>query len=190
MADLARSGASGEELARVEESIVEELQRLAKLTRELSTFGGLGAPILRRESLGQMIEEFCATFTNAWPGVALRDSGADAIVCVDRDMLRQVLVNLCSNSAGAGATSVTLTITGTRRHVTLDLRDDGSGVPTSLRARLFDPYVTTRRIGEGMGLGLSISRKVMLDHGGDLLLVSSSDAGTVFRLVFGDATCS
>ena len=48
---------------------------------------------------------------------------------------------------------------------------------------MFDPYVTTRKIGEGMGLGLAISRKIMFDHGGDLLLVSSSLQGTTFRLV-------
>jgi two-component system C4-dicarboxylate transport sensor histidine kinase DctB len=72
---------------------------------------------------------------------------------------------------------------------TLDARDNGSGVPESLRARIFDPYVTTRRIGEGMGLGLSISRKVMLDHGGDLLLGSTSSEGTTFRVIFGGEQC-
>jgi C4-dicarboxylate-specific signal transduction histidine kinase len=194
IADLARRGARGEieveEIARVETSVLEELERLARFTREFSSFGGLGAPILRRESLGQMVEEFCATFANAWPGVALHDTGGDAIVCADRDMLRQVLVNLCSNSAGASASSVKFSIARKGPRVLLDVRDSGNGVPESLRARLFDPYVTTRRIGEGMGLGLSISRKVMLDHGGDLQLVETSSAGTAFRVVFGDATCT
>jgi signal transduction histidine kinase len=190
MADLARNGANGAELTRVEESVSEELERLARFTREFTSFGGLGAPMLRRESLGQMVEEFCATFARAWPGVSLHDPEGDAIVCADRDMLRHVLVNLCSNSAGAGATSVTLSIVRHGGRAQLEVRDDGSGVPSSLRARLFDPYVTTRRIGEGMGLGLSISRKVMLDHGGDLELVESSERGSMFRLTFGENRCS
>ena len=131
----------------------------------------------------------CATFTNAWPGMALRDGGLDAIVCVDRDMFRQVLVNLCSNSAGAGSKSVAFTIVKSGARVSLDVRDDGSGVPEPLRPRIFDPYVTTRKIGEGMGLGLSISRKVMIDHGGDLQLAATSAAGTTFRVVFGEEGC-
>jgi two-component system C4-dicarboxylate transport sensor histidine kinase DctB len=188
-ADLVRAGATDEERARAEESVSEELERLARYTREFSSFAGIGKPALRRESLGQMIEEFCATFANAWPGVALRDGGLDAFVCADRDMFRQVLVNLCSNSAGAGAKTVTLLIAKAGGRVSLDVRDDGAGVPEPLRARIFDPYVTSRRIGEGMGLGLSISRKVMIDHGGDLQLVATSGAGATFRVLFGEEGC-
>ena len=188
-ADLARTGAAEDELALAEESVIEELDRLARFTRAFSSFGGLGQPVLRRESLGQVIEEFCSTFGNAWPSLVLRDGGGDAIVCVDRDMLRQVFVNLCSNSARAGASVVALSIVKNGPRVMLDLRDDGSGIAPSLRARVFDPYVTTRRIGEGMGLGLSISRKLMLDHGGDLVLVETSEKGTVLRLVFGEMEC-
>ena len=50
--------------------------------------------------------------------------------------------------------------------------------------RLFEPYATTRQVGEGMGLGLAISKKILLDHGGDLELLASSGAGTTFRLTF------
>ncbi len=177
------------ERARVQESVAEELERLARFTREFSSFATTSTPVLRRESLGQLVEEFASTFANAWGSMELCAAAGDAVVCVDRDMLRQVLVNLCTNSAHAGARSVTFTIArGTR--VMLDVRDDGSGVPQSLRVRIFDPYVTTRRIGEGMGLGLSISRKVMLDHGGDLELADTSGSGTTMRIVFGDAVCS
>jgi signal transduction histidine kinase len=185
-ADLARNGANDDDLAHAQESLAEELDRLARFTREFSSFGGLGQPILRRESLGQVIEEFCATFANAWPSLALQDGGGDAIVCMDRDMIRQVLVNLCTNSVGAGARVVAFSIVKNGAHGMLDVRDDGSGIPESLRGRVFDPYVTTRKIGEGMGLGLSISRKLMLDHGGDLVLLETSEKGTVFRVVFGE----
>ncbi|HYK03917.1 MAG TPA: ATP-binding protein [Thermoanaerobaculia bacterium] len=188
-ADLVRAGATDEERARAEESVSEELERLARYTREFSSFAGIGKPALRRESLGEMLEEFCATFTNAWPGVALRDGGSDAIVCVDRDMFRQVLVNLCSNSAGAGAKTVRFAIVKSGARVSLEVRDDGGGIPEPLRPRIFDPYVTTRKIGEGMGLGLSISRKVMIDHGGDLVLAGTGAAGTTMRVVFGEDAC-
>lgn len=189
-ADLVRAGAGEEEMAHAQESVSEELERLARYTREFSSFAGIGTPMLRRESLGQMLEEFCTTFANAWPETKLEDSGGDAVVCVDRDMFRQVLVNLCSNSARAGASSVRFLIIRNGSRVMLEVQDDGSGIAESLRARVFDPYVTTRRIGEGMGLGLSISRKVMLDHGGDLVLGSTSTTGTTFRVIFGGEVCN
>jgi len=170
------------------ESAMRELERLARLTREQASFAAVGTPILRPVSLRSIVAEFCATFADAWPNVALRFDGGDARVCADPDLVRQVLVNLCTNSARAidGRGSVTFAIA--RR--TLDVADSGGGIPDSLRARVFDPYVTTRRTGEGMGLGLAISRKIMLDHGGDLLLVATSPAGSTFRLIFGENECN
>lgn len=187
-ADLARAGATGDDLLHAQSSVTEELERLARFTREFSSFAGLAKPVLRKESLGQLVEEFCSTFAGAWKGVELSDGGSDAVVCADRDMVRQVLVNLCTNSAKAGAKRVSFAIYRGGK-VTLEVRDDGGGIPRSLHARVFDPYVTTRRIGEGMGLGLSISRKVMLDHGGDLVLADTSEKGTAFKLVFGGEPC-
>jgi signal transduction histidine kinase len=84
-------------------------------------------------------------------------------------------------STGAGSASFTLTVRD--GWVALSVADDGPGVAEAVRARLFEPYATTRRVGEGMGLGLAISRKILLDHGGDLELASSSAAGSVFRLL-------
>jgi signal transduction histidine kinase len=196
LGDVVRRGAPQVDVLAAAESIAEELERLARFTRAFASFAAIGTPVLRPLSLRTAVEEFCATFANAWPGVALRwngtDTHGDARVCADGDLLRQVLVNLCTNSARAieGAGWVTFTLARASVPVALDVSDSGGGIPESLRARIFDPYVTTRRMGEGMGLGLSISRKIMLDHGGDLQLVATSAAGTTFRLTFGDAECS
>ena len=192
LGDIVRRGASQADVLAAGESIAEELDRLARFTREFASFAAIGTPVLRPLSLRAAVEEFCATFANAWPGVALRWNGGDARVCADGDLLRQVLVNLCTNSARAidGAGSVTFTLARHSAPVALDVSDSGGGIPESLRARIFDPYVTTRRMGEGLGLGLSISRKILLDHGGDLELVATSPSGTTFRLTFGDAECS
>ncbi len=101
-------------------------------------------------------------------------------------MLRQVLANLCANSSHAveGHGTVAFTVGRENGRVLVDVSDDGRGIDPSLRPRLFEPYATTRRIGEGMGLGLAICRKIMLDHDGDLELVESSASGTTFRLNF------
>src|SRR5436190_2207428 len=181
------------------------MNRAQMLQRFEITVVAIGRPVLREVSLRTAVEEFCATFADAWPNVTLRCSGGDATVCADRDMLRQVLVNLCTNSAlamegerasrpptggGQDARSPHGTITFAISKRAIDVTDTGGGIAESLRARVFDPYVTTRRTGEGMGLGLAISRKIMLDHGGDLQLASTSNVGTTFRVLFGDKECS
>jgi C4-dicarboxylate-specific signal transduction histidine kinase len=119
----------------------------------------------------------------AWPDVTLaRDErSVPATVQADREMLRQVLVNLCNNSALAGAHAVAFRVGRNGASATLDVSDDGPGIATEIRGRIFEPYITTRPIGEGMGLGLAISKKILLDHGGDLEL-RRSDRGASFRL--------
>jgi C4-dicarboxylate-specific signal transduction histidine kinase len=77
---------------------------------------------------------------------------------------------------------MTFTIDRDGARVHLDATDTGGGIPASIRPRIFDPYITTRRIGEGMGLGLAISRKILLDHGGELALAATSASGTTFRI--------
>lgn len=185
--DRAGSTSTGETTAAIE-SATRELERLTKLTREQASFAAIATPVLRPISLRSAVTELCATFANAWPNVTLRVDGGDATVCADRDLLRQVLVNLCTNAAAAMDGPGTITFVIAKTH--LDVIDTGRGIAGSLRARIFDPYVTTRRSGEGMGLGLAISRKIMLDHGGDLRLVATSPAGTTFRLTFGDTPCN
>lgn len=182
---IAASSAPGE-VKRAIESVYEELERITRFTREFSSFAALSQPILRAEPLDRLLEEFCAMFANAWPNLTLRftASARPVVVQADRDMLRQVLANLCTNSSRAtvGEGTVTFTIAQEGGRVSVDVTDTGSGVPSSIRSRIFEPYVTTSKVGHGMGLGLAISRKILLDHGGDLVLLASSEGGSTFRL--------
>ncbi|HEY0141219.1 MAG TPA: HAMP domain-containing sensor histidine kinase [Thermoanaerobaculia bacterium] len=181
---LVRDGAALHEVEHASESVLEELQRIARFTREFSSFGALNQPVLQEVRLDDLVAEFCETFAGAWPGLALRFDRpqSPAVVQADRDLLRQVLVNLCTNSARAGADAVRLAITRDGERVALYASDSGSGISDAIRPRIFDPYVTTRKIGEGMGLGLAISRKILLDHGGDLDLIATGPNGTTFRM--------
>jgi signal transduction histidine kinase len=63
----------------------------------------------------------------------------------------------------------------------IEVGDSGAGVPVAIRDRIFDPFFTTKPIGEGSGLRLTISRRIALNHGGDLRVVARG-ARTVFRL--------
>jgi signal transduction histidine kinase len=174
-----------EEVTKLQLSIREELDRLRDFTRNFTSFATIGQPRLEVRDLRESVDEFRSTFASAWPSLTLQVEGdTHAYVAADREMLRRVLVNLCNNSAmaanGTGGV-VSLRISRDDSRVVLDVVDDGPGIPANIRARLFEPYTTTRAIGEGMGLGLAISKKIMLDHGGDIELLDTS-RGTAFRL--------
>ena len=167
------------------ESLAEELERLSRFTREFTSFARLPSPRLEIHDLGAVVAEFATTFARAWPTLELKlDPPGDPLpAAIDRELIRQALVNLCDNSAQAGARNVSLRLGESSQGVFLDVADDGPGIQPAIRCRVFDPYVTTRQVGEGMGLGLAISKKILLDHGGDLEVAESSEAGTVFRMV-------
>lgn len=180
----ARDPAVAAMAAQAQASVHEELDRLREFTRQFTSFARIGEPRLAEHDLWEVLEEFRGTFADAWPGftLVLQKTACDCSVRIDKEMFRQVLVNLCNNSAMAGAKSVTFRVAEERTTLRLDVSDDGPGIDRSIRARLFEPYTTTRPIGEGMGLGLAISKKIMLDHGGDLELVENGAGGATFRI--------
>jgi two-component system nitrogen regulation sensor histidine kinase NtrY len=173
------------------ESAIQELDRLAEFSRAFTSFARLPRPEIRRQDLGELLREFAGTFGSAWPNLRLDVAAPEGLVVeIDREMLRQVLVNLCDNSSlavGEKGGTVALSIRTVDGHVCLEAADDGPGIPDAIRGRVFEPYTTTRTIGEGMGLGLAISRKIMLDHDGDLEVVDSDRPGAVFRLTLPQA---
>ena len=205
LARLSGMVAGKEEAALAAASLAEELDRLGRFTRQFTSFARLPAPRPEACDLGEVIAEFAATFERAWPELELRLAPAPAVadrgaaktagrktagktVSIDRGLLRQALVNLGDNAAQALAAAgrrgtLTLRLEDTPQGVALEVADDGPGVPEEVRPRLFEPYVTSRQPGEGMGLGLAISKKILLDHGGDLELAETSPAGTTFRLL-------
>jgi nitrogen fixation/metabolism regulation signal transduction histidine kinase len=110
-------------------------------------------------------------------------------VAIDRQMLRRVFVNLVRNAVQAirdargntgapaeqiiGHVVVTAKVEGDGVAITVD--DDGPGVPDDLRARVFDPYFTTK--SDGTGLGLAIVKKVVVEHGGSIGCEKSARLG-------------
>lgn len=182
-------------------SVRQELERLGRFTREFTSFARLPRPSLGQVDLAELVSAFVDAFAGAWDNLRLElpaSDGDGAIepgprVLADRDMLRQVLVNLCDNSSlalasrepasdGAEPGRIAFSWGVDGDQAWLEVADDGPGVDPSLAERIFEPYVTTRTIGEGMGLGLAICRKILLDHGGDLELVRDGRPGAVFRL--------
>jgi signal transduction histidine kinase len=83
--------------------------------------------------------------------------------------------------AMAGMSRASLTVRAARMGTRIEISviDNGPGLPETVRARLFQPFVTTKP--EGMGVGLSVSRAIVEAHGGQLIAEDAPDGGTIFR---------
>ena len=108
------------------------------------------------------------------------------MVIINREEVQQVILNLILNaeqamrSAHRGGT-LTLTTKCADDMVTIEIQDDGPGVPAALAGRVFEPFFSTKEVGEGTGLGLSIAMGIAEAHGGALTLVPT-EKGACFRL--------
>jgi signal transduction histidine kinase len=106
-------------------------------------------------------------------------------VRVDVDRIKQALRNLVVNAAEAITTGGTLTVSSDMAEdgssVTVEIQDDGAGIDPAIASRIFDPFVSTKR--EGVGLGLFNTRSIVERHGGTVDLVPRPDRGARARIV-------
>jgi signal transduction histidine kinase len=117
-------------------------------------------------------------------GIDVRETvAADLSVDCEGPLIEQVLVNLIDNAAYAAGRGGWIELTASRdgAMTVLEVSDSGPGVPAALFDRIFDPFFTTKPVGEGSGLGLAISRRIALNHGGELRVVRRGER-TAFRL--------
>jgi signal transduction histidine kinase len=116
----------------------------------------------------------------------------DFEVRADGEQLFRVILNLLRNAKGAieaaatpsediAAKCVTVRAAANDAHVTIDVIDQGPGLPPQARAHLFEPFRGSAATG-GTGLGLAIAHDIMVAHGGSIQLLESGPGGTVFRL--------
>jgi signal transduction histidine kinase len=103
-------------------------------------------------------------------------------VLADPNQLEQVFLNICLNACQAmdGKGKLTLRTHETDGRVTVEIEDDGPGIPVDVRAHVFKPFFTTKR--EGNGLGLAISARIVAEHGGHIGYRCPPTGGTIFAV--------
>ena len=119
--------------------------------------------------------------------VKVDDRAREAHAFGDERQLRQAVVNLVMNAIqaleGGHAGKVTLGADNRGDEVAITIRDNGPGIPAATREHMFEPFFTTKPPGEGTGLGLPTSRRIVDAHGGRLSLVETGPGRTVFEIV-------
>jgi two-component system, NtrC family, nitrogen regulation sensor histidine kinase NtrY len=151
------------------ETILTEVTSLLRLVDSFSEFAKLPVPVFHPLEACDLVRQVAALYAPNHPEVAWDLDLPDHPVPVqwDGDMVKRVLINLVDNALSAledrGAIRVALAEEGAR--LLLSVEDDGPGVSLEARARLFEPYFSTKK--KGTGLGLAIVKRIAQDHGGE-----------------------
>ncbi len=176
--------ADAQVLQRATHTIVSQVTALKSMVNEFSEYARSPVLNLTQLDINQLIREVMGLYEPPGVRIQMEVPKTPAWVSGDATMLRQVLHNLLQNAQDAleSAKSATISINSEIQgeKVLLAIRDNGSGFPEDLMARVFEPYVTTKR--HGTGLGLAIVKKIVEEHQGQIQIENLKEGGAVVKI--------
>ena len=168
------------------DTIVGEVESLKGLVDEFSQFARMPSPRAAPTDLHQLIIDALALYNGILADVSIERRFADDVplVRVDSEQIRRVVINLVDNAVEAmerrGRIVVETQRDPANNIVRVVVADDGPGIPSAEREKLFLPYYSTKR--RGSGLGLAIVRRIIAEHGGSIDVGDNTPRGTRFTI--------
>jgi signal transduction histidine kinase len=171
------------------EVVTEMRHQVARLTHTMESLLSFARPPkarLRTTDVNATLEKvlFLVRQQRRAASVGVRADLGDALppVLADPNQLEQVFLNICLNACQAmgGTGHLTVRTFEVEGRVTVEIEDDGPGIPADVRAHIFKPFFTTKR--EGNGLGLAISARIVAEHGGHIGYRCPPGRGTIFAV--------
>lgn len=173
-----------------------EAIRLQKMVQDLLELQSLEAgtvdlgkePVHLNELINKVILQIKAMDEYEEIELVFQPPNRPMVISGDADRIRQILLNLISNSRDAGATQISVHLFNgpEMNQATIDVEDNGKGIDEEDLENIFERFYrghSGRKKRHGLGVGLNISRILARAHGGDLRLVKTSPSGTVFRIL-------
>lgn len=172
-------------------TIVDGSNRVKDIVKRMLTFARQTEPMRTGTSMNELIGA-----TLDLRRYVLRTANIEVVRRLDPNLprlfvnpgeMQQVFLNLIVNAEYAmkkahGRGTLTITTENKDDHVRISFTDDGTGMSEEVKAKLFHPFFTTKEIGEGTGLGLGLSRSIVLEHGGTIEVESQLDQGATFMI--------
>ncbi|MDE2112348.1 MAG: PAS domain-containing sensor histidine kinase [Alphaproteobacteria bacterium] len=177
-------GADREIFEQCTDTIIRQVGDIGRMVDEFSSFARMPTPIMRRECAQELLQQAVFLQRVAHPQITFETRVPKELIWFECDgrLVSQALTNVLKNATeGIAARNaagddvpgrIAVAIETPDSQVAIKVSDNGIGLPAEHRHRLTEPYVTTRV--KGTGLGLAIVRKIMEDHGGEIVL---EDAG-------------
>jgi PAS domain S-box-containing protein len=179
-----------ENFCRYLDLIADESARCGKIVRNLLSFSRQTDMEKSYFDIRAVMDEIFLLMGNRMElqNIALKSSIPDNLPPVfgDRNQIKQAILNLVLNAVEAmpdgGRLKVVTEVEPGDSHVTIRVSDTGSGVPKKMQKSIFEPFVTTKKDGKGVGLGLSVVYGVIAQHAGVIDVESGQGKGTTFTV--------
>jgi signal transduction histidine kinase len=186
-ADLAKLRCQDRVIQEHLEQILQASGRAAELGRRLIATSRPPATERRRTDLAAIATEVAGQIRPSLPAriELVLDTPPGAVeVLADAGQMHQVIMNLCANARDAmpAGGRIEVKVRSQADRVELSVSDNGCGMGESVRARLFEPYFTTKGEGRGNGLGLATVHAIVRQHGGIIEVESVPGRGSTFRV--------
>lgn len=189
---LASDRFSARERAEIFGDIRAAVNGTTDMIESLLTFSRTGASIRRQPELMATLLERATALVRAHPdadGVTLTTEYGDpteTAVVVDGKQIERAISNLLLNACQSVRTTgvsakVVVTLETQERQIIVNVIDNGPGVPEKIRKNLFDPFVSDGK-QKGTGLGLTLAHRIAVEHGGEVVLLSSRPGETIFQM--------
>jgi PAS domain S-box-containing protein len=194
---LAQASSDPEEIREILKDIMADDQRASDVIRQLRTLLKKGEFLPQPLDVNELLQEVRKLMnfelTARWVSVVTQFTGGLPPVRGDQVQLQQVLINLMLNASEAmtqmpvGARAISLRSNqGTNGTVQISVADTGSGIPAGNEEKIFEAYHTTKP--QGLGLGLSLSRSIIVAHGGRMWAENQANGGAVFHFTLPEWT--
>lgn len=166
----------------------EGVERIKGIVRDLRSFSRLDEAAFECADLHEGLEQTVSLLGHLFKGTAIALTRSYALtqrVPCHPARLNQVVVNLLVNAVHALGNRGEIRLSTYRQDdwAVIEVSDDGPGIAPEALDRIFEPYFTTKAVGEGTGLGLSLSYAIVADHGGKLEVESPPGQGATFRVM-------
>jgi signal transduction histidine kinase len=183
--------ATGDAAALIRE-VEEGSSRLSAIVGALKSYSHLDRAEVQEVDIHRGLEDTLLILKRKLDGIDVNREYADGELTAEvyASELNQVWTNLIDNAAdaldGASSPTITLRTASADGLITVEVEDNGTGIPPDVAERVFDAFFTTKPPGSGTGLGLDISYGIVADRHGGELTVESEPGRTVFRVVIPD----
>ncbi|BAO43995.1 sensor histidine kinase [Thiolapillus brandeum] len=188
IASIAQNLKYEEEPGAIEQStrdILTQTRRITDIVQSLMNFSRSSTADRPRENVAvrEVLEDALALIQLMHKHDGLNyhiDCDEQIMLHADRQRLSQVFVNLLNNASDASTAGSSIQVLAHQddQQLTIEVIDEGSGIPDHFREQLFEPFATTKRTGKGTGLGLALARNIILDHNGNIEIDSEPGRGT------------
>jgi nitrogen fixation/metabolism regulation signal transduction histidine kinase len=169
---------------RLANSLIEQIDGLAKIANEFSNFAKMPSPVLEKIELLEICRNVISLFSQEEYSITFSSNQDSVYILADKDQLIRAINNLLKNSIQSFSDDrtgkISIGVIARMGQCSIEIKDNGCGIPLNQQNKIFIPYFTTK--STGTGIGLSITKQIIENHNGTITFQTTEDIGTIFTI--------